>query len=90
MNLNGLTHLISSIKHNKPAKFFGYFPDVVVMVPLLLLLLLLLLLSLWSPCCKARSPLGLKHMSLLGTSDLAAQIQTNSIVVFPGLNLPDT
>ena len=23
----GLIHLISSIKHNKPAKFFGYFPD---------------------------------------------------------------
>ena len=43
----------------------------------------------WSPCCKARSPLGLKHMSLLG-SDLAAQIQMNSIVVFPGLNSPDT
>ena len=25
--LNGLINLISSIKHNKPTKFFGYFPD---------------------------------------------------------------
>ena len=33
MNLNGLTHLISSIKHNKPAKFFGYFPDVLDPIP---------------------------------------------------------
>ena len=27
--LNGLINLISSTKHNKPAKVFGYFPDAV-------------------------------------------------------------
>ena len=30
--LNGLINLISSIRHNKPAKFFGYFPDAVILL----------------------------------------------------------